>query len=323
MPANLNALTTDVPPARLPGTASTASTLMPAHISAEPSPIANHSAPSASAEGAKPERATSTEQIAMPMKHDRHAAEAVDGVARRTAEQHPGDAEAGQQDAAQDRAEPELVRGLDGDEEPDAGDARVAGERRAAEQPDAAGERRRAAARASSRRSRVVRREEREAERDDHLAQERVAASRSHRAAPPPSGASAIAAVCTAANVPTARPIWRGGTTSARPASSSGVRNAFAVPCSARMTMNVAEVRREGRGEREQRVGDVARCAPPSGARSARRSCRTPAGGRRTGPGRRGASPRRRRSWRRTRRAAAGRARPRPRRRTGPRKPPM
>ena len=38
VPANLNALTTDVPPARLPGTASTASTLIPAQTSAEPSP---------------------------------------------------------------------------------------------------------------------------------------------------------------------------------------------------------------------------------------------------------------------------------------------
>jgi hypothetical protein len=39
-----------------------------------------------------------------------------------------------------------------------------------------------------------------------------------------------IADVCTAANVPTLRPSRRRSTTSARPASSSGVMNAFATP---------------------------------------------------------------------------------------------
>jgi hypothetical protein len=51
---------------------------------------------------------------------------------------------------------------------------------------------------------------------------------------PPHSGASAIAAVCTAANVPTVRPRRSGATTSARPASISGVRNALATPWTAR-----------------------------------------------------------------------------------------
>ena len=46
-----------------------------------------------------------------------------------------------------------------------------------------------------------------------------------------------MAEVCTAANVPTARPRLPRGTTSARPASSSGVRKALAVPDAARATM--------------------------------------------------------------------------------------
>ena len=54
LPANLNADTTDVPPARLPGTASTASVLIPAHSSAEPSPVRNHRAASAATLGFAP-----------------------------------------------------------------------------------------------------------------------------------------------------------------------------------------------------------------------------------------------------------------------------
>ena len=54
---------------------------------------------------------------------------------------------------------------------------------------------------------------------------------------PPTAGARAMADVCTAANVPTARPRLPRGTTSARPASSNGVRKALAVPDAARATM--------------------------------------------------------------------------------------
>ena len=54
---------------------------------------------------------------------------------------------------------------------------------------------------------------------------------------PPTAGARAMAEVWTAANVPTARPRLPRGTTSARPASSSGVRNALAVPDAARAAM--------------------------------------------------------------------------------------
>jgi hypothetical protein len=55
---------------------------------------------------------------------------------------------------------------------------------------------------------------------------------------PPTAGASAMAAVWTAAKVPTARPRVPRGTTSASPASRSGVRKALAVPDSARAPMN-------------------------------------------------------------------------------------
>ena len=57
-------------------------------------------------------------------------------------------------------------------------------------------------------------------------------------ASPPQSGDSAIAAVWTAAKVPTASPSRRAGVISARPASSSGVTNAFALPCAARSARN-------------------------------------------------------------------------------------
>ena len=55
-------------------------------------------------------------------------------------------------------------------------------------------------------------------------------------ARPPSSGASDSPPACTPANMPTARPRSPAGTASASPASSSGVVNALAVPCSARDT---------------------------------------------------------------------------------------
>ena len=55
-------------------------------------------------------------------------------------------------------------------------------------------------------------------------------------AIPPSSGATTIAAVCTEANKPIARPSFSGGVSTASAASSSGVVNAFATPCSARIT---------------------------------------------------------------------------------------
>ena len=55
-------------------------------------------------------------------------------------------------------------------------------------------------------------------------------------AAPPSSGENTAPAVCTARNVPTSRPTRPGAAPIASAASSSGDRNAFTAPCSARPT---------------------------------------------------------------------------------------
>ena len=140
----------------------------------------------------------------------------------------------------------------DRDEEADAGDARVGRERRGAEQPDPAREHgaqpRHLVARAARRPAATAR-----GRRRPRPARGTRAASRARRARRRTSGESATAAVCTAANVPTARPIWRGGTSSASPASSSGVRNAFASPAA--------------RGTRGTRRGSAPARRPPSAPR--------------------------------------------------------
>src|SRR4051812_15690489 len=67
LPANLNAENTEVAPARLPGTASTASVFKPAHTSEEPAPAANHSAAVTATVPAAPMAVTSTAQLSDPV----------------------------------------------------------------------------------------------------------------------------------------------------------------------------------------------------------------------------------------------------------------
>src|SRR5215213_6744122 len=66
LPANLNAEKTDVAPARLPGTASTASVFSPAHTNDEPAPAANHSAAVSATLAAAPIDATSPAHASDP-----------------------------------------------------------------------------------------------------------------------------------------------------------------------------------------------------------------------------------------------------------------
>ncbi len=228
-----------------------------------------------SADGAMPSDATRTEHDRDADARHRHPPAAIDPARRpRRPDQIPPRPKRREQHAAQHRPEPELVRRQHRHEEADAGDAGVAGERRRAQQPDAPREHGAAGSGGSLVATAPLRRHQRQPGGDHRLAElnaqppvdraQRAAAERRQRdrrrsarrrTSPPParSGAAAL------------RP--------PSPASSSGVKNAFALPCSARTTRNAPRVGHEGRGQHDRRrVGDVARCARRAGGRAARPS---------------------------------------------------
>ena len=90
--------------------------------------------------GAIPSSATSTEQIATPVSATGTRPKRSTAPPAARPSTIPATPKPGEQEPARDRVQPELVGGEHGDQEADAGHARVARERGAAEQADAAGE---------------------------------------------------------------------------------------------------------------------------------------------------------------------------------------
>ena len=244
----------------------------------------------------------------------RHAPVAVDRVPGRPPEQDPRDPEARQQHAARDRVQAELVRRQHRDQEADAGDARVADERRRAQEPDPPREDRPQRRRRALARRGVHRRQQRQHGRHHGLGHERqppvdrpqrTTAQRA-TARPPPSGPPR-----------TSRPPARSGSAAPRPPApraAAASRTRSPSPAARARRGTTPRFGANAAATREQRVDDVARAHdPPAAEPLTERPGHELQQRERHEVGRDRQQPRRR-SWRRTRRAAAGRAR-RPRRR--------
>ena len=117
-----------------------ASVFRPVQSSTEPAPASVHSAASCQGVVLNPSGATQAAEKSGADDDRRNAADALNGGAQRASEHEAGGAEAGQHDAALERAEPHAVARVERDHVADAGDGRVAQERRAAEEAEPARE---------------------------------------------------------------------------------------------------------------------------------------------------------------------------------------